>query len=488
MRKSIIFIFISFSFIRSDAASIIYEPNWTSLDRRPTPQWFLDAKFGIFIHWGIYSVPGWGVRGEYAEWYWNRINDRKPDNPWWQYHKKVWGEGFEYPQFAELFKAQHFNPDEWAEMFLRSGAKYVVLTSKHHDGFCLWPSEHATKTWQRPWNAVDTGPRRDLLGELAVAVRKKGLKFGFYYSLYEWYNPLWLKDRSQYVEYHMIPQFKDVVTRYQPSIIFGDGEWDMNSSDWQSPYLLAWLYNEALCKEEVIVNDRWGKETRHKHGGYFTTEYGAGLPDASHPWEENRGMGHSYGWNRAETIDDYKTAKELIWMLCDIVSRGGNLLLNIGPTDDGRIPVIMQDRLIEIGRWLKINGEAIYGTRFAGRSCQWTEGKIPEQKFGQFMVKYDILQLAGQDPIKGQAVKQIFFTRKDSTLFAITAGWPGKKLLIKSIQVPQTSKIFLLGHDKPIQWKQIGNDIELDLSDINPDKLPSAYSYSFKLPHAHLIN
>ena len=204
-------------------------------------------------------------------------------------------------------------------------------TSKHHEGFCLWPSAEASRTWGRPWNAVEIGPKRDLMGELSAAVRKRGLKFGFYYSLYEWYNPLWLKDRKRYVDEHFLPQFKDVVSRYSPAIIFGDGEWDMPSKDWKSEQLLAWLFNESPCKDEVVINDRWGKDCRHKHGGYWTTEYAAGLKDDSHPWEESRGMAYSYGYNRAERIDDYKTGREFILVLCDLVSRGGNFLLDIGP-------------------------------------------------------------------------------------------------------------------------------------------------------------
>src|ERR1035438_1919467 len=287
-----------------------YEPKWEYLDQRPTPEWYRDAKFGIFIHWGLYSVPGWGVKGEYAEWYWNHIHDQKADNPWWQYHQRVWGKDFDYAQFAPLFRAENWDPAQWADIFARSGAKYIVPTSKHHEGFALWPSAVASKTWGRPWNAVETGPKRDLLQDLSAAVRKRGMKFGVYYSLYEWYNPLWLADRKRYVDEHMTPQFKDVVTRYQPSIIFSDGEWDMPSQDWKSESLLAWLFNDSACKDEVVVNDRWGKECRHHHGGYWTTEYAAGLQDDSHPWEESRGMGFSYGWNRIENIDDYKSARQ----------------------------------------------------------------------------------------------------------------------------------------------------------------------------------
>lgn len=470
------------------AAETPYEPNWASLDQRPAPQWFLDAKFGIFIHWGTYSVPGWGVKGQYAEWYWNNMANQKPDNPWWQYHQRVWGKDFDYQNFAALFRCENFDPDQWADLFARSGAKYIVPTSKHHEGFCLWPSAEASKTWGRPWNAVETGPKRDLMKDLSEAVRKRGLKFGFYYSLYEWFNPLWKTDRKRYVEEHMIPQFKDVVTRYSPAIIFSDGEWDMPSKDWKSEELLAWLYNESPCKDEVIVNDRWGKETRHHHGGYYTTEYAAGMKDASHPWEENRGMGFSYGWNRAENVDDYKSARELVLVLCDLVSRGGNFLLDIGPTGDGRIPVIMQQRLVEIGDWLKVNGEAIYGTRYAGRACQWTAGKMPEQKFGEYMVKYNLLDQVGQQPNKdGLAVKQVFFTKKPDALYAITAGWPGEKLVLRDIEVPAGAEVTMLGVPGKLQTEAADQTLTIQVPPLNPDQAPCRYAYTFKISGAKLV-
>jgi hypothetical protein len=162
---------------------------------------------------------------------------------------------------------------------------------------------------------------------------------GFYFSLYEWFNPLWLrKIRTSTCERHMFPQFKDLVTRYSPSVIFSDGEWELPPSKWHAPELLAWLYNDSPVADKVVVNDRWGKETRHTHGGYYTTEYGAGLPARRIAWEENRGIGHSYGYNRNENLDDYATGQRLLLTLLDTVSRGGNLLLNVGPTADGRIP------------------------------------------------------------------------------------------------------------------------------------------------------
>ena len=461
-----------------------YEPNWASLDQRPCPQWFLDAKFGIFIHWGLYSVPAWGKVGEYAEWYWNKMADRKPSNVWWQFHAKNFGADFAYQDFAPRFRAELFNADQWADLFVRSGAQYIVPTSKHHEGFALWPSAEASKHWGRPWNAVEIGPRRDLLGELAAATRQRGLKFGFYYSLYEWYNPLWLSNKPRFVTEHLFPQFKDVVTRYQPAIIFSDGEWDMPSKDWRSEELLAWLFNESPCKDEVVINDRWGKETRHHHGSYWTTEYAAGLQDDSHAWEESRGMGFSYGYNRAERIGDYKSARELIMVLIDLVSRGGNFLLDIGPNADGTIPVIMEQRLVEIGDWLKTNGEAIYGTRFAGRSCQWTEGKRPEQKFGEYMIKYSLMDQIGQQPKDGMAVKQVFFTKKADALYAITAGWPGRQLVLRDVNVPAGAKVTLLGVPGELKTRMDGNSLTIEVPDLNPEQAPCRHAFAFKITGA----
>ncbi|HNY77063.1 MAG: alpha-L-fucosidase [Sedimentisphaerales bacterium] len=459
-----------------------YEAKWESLDGRPTPQWWTDAKFGIFIHWGLYSVPAWSVRGEYSEWYWNRITgDKAKNGPWWRYHSATYGADFPYAAFAPMFKAELFDPNHWAEVFQRSGAKYVVLTSKHHDGFCLWPSEQANRSWGRPWNSVDIGPRRDLLGDLGDAVRAKGLKMGFYYSLYEWYNPLWLADRTLFVEKHMIPQFKDVVTRYKPSVIFSDGEWDMPDKNWRSEELLAWLYNESPCRDDVVVNDRWGKDIRHKHGGYYTTEYGAGLADASHPWEENRGMAHSFGYSRTETLSDYKTSRELILMLIDLVSRGGNLLLDIGPDGDGTIPVIMEERLVQIGDWLRVNGEAIYGTRPWRNAIQWTEGKRPDVAYGaEYKAKYDITELTGP-PAGDKAVIAAFFTAKGGTLYAICPRWPQKEMVLKDIDVSPDATVTMLGLAQPLSWRRSGRDVVVQVPTLSVDETPCEHAYVLRL-------
>lgn len=449
------------------------------------PAWWGEAKFGLFIHWGPYAVPAFAAPGEYAEWYWHEL--RSPNCPDHAtvaaFHAAHYGADFAYQDFAGAFTADLFNPQAWADLFRRSGARYVVLTSKHHDGFALWPSAEASRTWQRPWNAVEIGPRRDLLGEIATATRAAGLRFGIYFSLYEWFNPLYLADPDRYVTEHMVPQFKDVVSRYAPAVIFADGEWEHPSATWRSPELLTWLTQESPCRDEVVINDRWGAETRHQHGGYYTTEYGSGLADATHSWEENRGMGHSYGYNRAENLSDYTTGREFILMLADIVSRGGNFLLNIGPTADGRIPVIMQQRLTEIGDWLAVNGDAIYGTTTWDRAVQWSAGTVLDATRGQYKSGYDILQLTVNPP-PGAAVKEVMFTRKGTTLFAIVPVLPAPELILHDLVLPPATTISLLGFADSVAWRQTGNAVVIAVPTLNVSRDGGRAAYVFRLRDA----
>jgi len=182
--------------------------------------------------------------------------------------------------------------------------------------------------------------------------------------LYEWYHPLYIgPNPAQYVDQVMLPQLYDLVNSYKPELIWADGNWEHESSFWRTPEFIAWLYNESPVKDTVVVNDRWGSETPTKHGGYYTPEYSDAVY-LNHTWEENSGIDiHSYGFNRATPANMYNTAKDLLNLLVRTVAFGGNLLLDIGPNGDGRIPALMQERLLSIGDWLKINGEAIYSTR-----------------------------------------------------------------------------------------------------------------------------
>lgn len=455
----------------------MYKPNWQSLDQRSIPAWFPAARFGIFIHWGVYSVPSYAevVPDGYAEWYWYSLvkTDRHSFQNTQAFHNRVYGKDFPYQNFEQRFTAELFNPDQWAALFKSSGAKYVVLTSKHHEGYCLWNSPEADSTWGRPWNAVTGTPRRDLLGELTNAVKKAGLRMGFYYSLSEWFNPLWETDKSAYVDRVMLPQLKNLVNKYKPSLLFADGEWYLSDTTWKSTAFLSWLYNESPVKKEVVVNDRWGSNTRGKHPStYYTSEYGSGL-QAGVTWEESKGMGQSYGYNRMEAVDDYKSGHDLIINLSDIVSNGGNLLLDIGPSADGLIPVIMQQRLREIGAWLSTNGEAIYDTKPWKLNHSWSRGIRPAVKGGNYQSGYDITRLVANKNKKDTAHIEAFYTTRQNYLYAILPAYQ-PLLEIPDLRLPPSAKIVVLGSNKPVPFKQVNKNVLIDLSALRPDDVPSS--------------
>jgi alpha-L-fucosidase len=479
MKASIIRNLFSFIFILLCQNILAqYKATWESLDSRKVPQWYSNAKFGIFIHWGVYSVPGYSKKGEYAEWYQNGL--KNGDSARTKYQREKFGDRTYY-DLAKDFKAELFNPDAWANLIEKSGAKYVVLTSKHHDGFCLWPSKEADRDWGFPWNAVTAGPHRDLLGDLFKAIRKTSVHTGMYYSLYEWYDPLWLSDRNKYVSEHMWPQMKELINTYKPDVFWTDGEWDAPASTWKSQEFLAWLYNESPVKNTVVTYDRWGSGIRFHHGEVYTPEYQPDLDFRDHPWEESRGMGASYGYNRAEDAWDYNSAQSLVLQLIDKVSRGGNFLLDIGPDAHGKIPPIMQERLLQIGDWMHINSEAIYNTVRWKTSSQWGEGN---RNYKAKKGDNDLLLKITVDPDPGYAIKEIFYTYKPNTnsLYAIFPKYPAdKKLILKDVQLPANTVINFLSTKENLQWKQQGNDAVVSLPDYDPHKIKASYAYIIKI-------
>ncbi|GAA6204541.1 alpha-L-fucosidase [Thalassotalea sp. SU-HH00458] len=472
------------------------EKDWEHIDSRPIPAWWQDAKFGIFIHWGVYSVPSYAIKGTYSEWYWHNkdgypVKKKKQlrHDKTNEFHDKNYGKDKHYSEFAPEFNAEMFDPDHWANVFQDAGAKYVVLTSKHHDGYTLWPNKHASDSFGMPWNSQEVGPKRDLVGELTNAVNKTDVKMGLYYSLWDWFNPVWEQSKEKYVDEVMLPQMYEVVEKYKPEVFFTDGDWIMDYSKWRSLEFLDWLTEESSVKDSVVFNDRWGK-VRKNHGGYYTTEYGAGLADNTRPWEENRGIGFSFGFNRNETLEDYNSAKKLVFMLVDIVSRGGNFLLDIGPTADGRIPVIMEDRLIEMGKWMKVNGEAIYGTRMWKHDAQWSEGINPgfndEESFGDRRHGgYDVFAVT-LNPPKGYAVKELFFTQKDNNVYAMMPSWPTtNKIIIKDINTSKDTVVTMLGVNGELSYQKTESGIVVELPTLLPGKLPAEHVWTLKVTNAN---
>lgn len=395
---------------RGRADSQEYSPDWESLDARPLPTWFDEAKFGIFVHWGVFSVPSYK-----SEWYWwSLVNDRNPD--YVNFHERQYRRDFKYEDFAAQFKAGLFKPEDWANLFKDAGAKYVVLTTKHHEGFTLWPSKYS---WN--WNSVDVGPHRDLVGELTNAVRGAGLQMGLYNSLLEWFHPLYLQDKANnfgtrnFPMTKLIPELQDLVRRYKPSLIWSDGNWDANETYWGSREFLAWLYNDSPVKDIVVVNDRWCQNCSLHHGGYYSgADRQQADPKLLHrKWESACTVDSgSWGYSRVSELMNYRTAQQLLRQLVSTVAYGGNFLLNVGPTSDGIILPIFEERLRQIGSFLNINGEAIYGTK------AW----------------------AFQNETVAALDAELFYTKKDDTVYALLLPAPRLPVTINLKKVNRTAE------------------------------------------------
>ncbi len=461
-------------------------PDWKEFDNRPVAEWYKDAKFGIFITWGVYSVPAFAPKGNYAEWYQFWLQQKSFKGAVADYHQKVYGDKTYY-QLANDFKAELFNPDEWAALFEKSGARYIVPVAKHHDGFTWWYSKEANEHWGFPWNATEVGPKRDLLGDLLNAVRKTSVKPGVYCSLYEWYNPLYKKNPEQYALTHAIPQMKELITKYKPYVLWTDGDWDDSDTTWHSVDFLNWLYHESPMKDSIVTYDRWGKGIRFKHGNVYTPEYQPDMDFGDHYFEESRGIGFSYGYNRVEDSWDYNSSQTLILLLSDLVSRGGNFLLNVGPDRHGKIPPVMQERLLDIGAWLKTNGEAIYNTRKWKQTCQWSAGRRdykPVREEGDFKANGDFILKQTVDPPKGYAAKEAFFTYnpKTNNLYVILPKRPAKnQFVLKGIVLPKNTVVRWLSANQPLKWKVENKNTIIQLPALNTTESNAQAAYSIKI-------
>jgi alpha-L-fucosidase len=364
---------------------------------RALPQWFNDAKLGIFIHWYTSSVPafaplsddpftiaersGWAeaMRGSpYAEWYWNSL--ALGDSPVAEHHRATYGDK-PYADFVSEWASavQDWEPSEWVTLFQRAGAQYVVAGTKHHDGVLLWPSATQNPHRER-WNAG-----RDLISPLIDGVRAAGMRAGLYYSGgLDWTfagpgaveNPHGIgsfedmvnaiprsTEYAEYVHAHWI----ELIDRYQPDVLWNDISHPI-AGNWKD--LFAYYYNAVPTG---VVNDRFdmrGVMKGTSHADFVTPEYRTSTATKHAKFEVCRGIGRSFGYNAQERDEDFLTPNELIWDFVDIVARGGNLLLNVGPTARGEIPFAQRLRLEALGSWLAINGAAIYATR----PCRVTSG------------------------------------------------------------------------------------------------------------------
>ncbi|XP_023796706.1 tissue alpha-L-fucosidase [Cyanistes caeruleus] len=333
--------------------------------------------------------------------------------------------------------------------------RYVVLTTKHHEGFTNWGSP---VSWN--WNSVDTGPHRDLVGELGEALRESNLRYGLYHSLMEWFNPLYLADKQSdfktqsFVLKKMMPELYDLVLKYKPDLIWSDGDWEAPDSYWNSTSFLAWLYNDSPVKDTVVVNDRWGRGCSCHHGGFYNCadKYRPGtLPD--HKWEmcsslDKLSWGYRSNMSLAEVMDEMSMIEELV----QTVSLGGNYLLNVGPTKEGVIVPIFQERLLALGRWLDTNGEAIY------ESQPWR------------------VQMEN-------TTDTVWYTSKGPVVFAIFLLWPLDGVLCLASPIPSPgTQVTLLGFGGTLEWqKQPGQGMLITLPHMLPSPLSAQSGWAVKL-------
>jgi len=468
-----------------------FEPTWESLMSYECPEWFKDAKFGIYTHWGPYSVPSWE-----NEWYPRLMysqNDARRQSKFYDYHKNNWGDvtEFGYKDFIPLFTAEKFDADEWADLFKKAGAQFAGPVAQHHDGFAMWDSDLTE------WDARDMGPGRDILGELAKAVRDRDMRLvTSFHHAYHWkyyepsyeiensdtrdpryaginriYPPVHEADAPESEEFldNWYARIVEVIDKYQPDYLWFDFGWREPGFEEYKKRFLAYYYNEAM---------KWGKEVVVTYKGDHLPE-GVAILDlergqldtlSSREWITDTSVGLK-SWSYIDA-PDYKTVNTLVDNLVDRVSKNGNLLLNVGPHPDGSIPAEQKALLLGIGAWLHVNGEAIYGTR------PWIKfGEGPTQMaFGHMTERQN----------KGFAytARDIRFTTRENFLYAIALDWPedGKICVCSLNDTVEIStrgirSVSLLGSDESLEWSLDGEGLHVML----PEEKPCENAFALKI-------
>jgi alpha-L-fucosidase len=416
-------------------------------------EWWRDARFGMFIHWGLYAVPAGVYHNEpvagIGEWIMNSAQIPVAD----------------YETFAAQFNPVQFDAAEWVRIAKDAGMKYIIITSKHHDGFGLWDSEVSQ------YDIIDAAPfGRDILKELADAAALEDIRLGFYHSIMDWHHPdaqaphfptYNTSEKSNpsfpsYVEDYLTPQVRELVTGYDPAVLWFDGEW---IPEWTHELGLEMYNFVRSMSPDILINNRVDKgrqgmqgmtRTDQQYAGDFGTPEQEILEGTSTlDWESCMTMNDTWGFK--STDDNWKSAETLIHNLVDIAAKGGNYLLNVGPTAEGLIPQASVERLAEMGDWMEVNGEAIYGSRL------WAHYEDGD------MVRY---------------------TQVGDDIYAISLGWPGSELKLNHVVPEEGSEIRLLGYDQPLTWSyDAANGLTITLPAALQDETarPGKYAYSFKI-------
>jgi alpha-L-fucosidase len=465
-----------------------YSRSWNSLKRHKTPEWFQDAKFGIYTHWGIYSVPAFGTN---VSWYPHHMY--REDNPYYSYHVQTYGDPskFGYKDFIPMFTAEKFDADEWAELFQRSGARFAGPVGEHHDGFCMWDTRLSD------WSAAKMGPKRDVVGLLEKAIRKQDMRFlvALHHAENWWFFPHWKPQYDTadpryaglYGEPHNLDgkvgrklmdqdrpskrfmemwrgKIYEVIDNYSPDVLWFDFGLAGVAEQWKQDFL-AYYYNRAHERgQDVVVT--YKKYDLAPGAGVVDLELGRMSSLTYHEWITDTTIDDGSCWGYVKNTP-YKSATTLVHYLIDNVSKNGYLLLNVGPKPDGTLPEQAYPLLKGIGAWMDVNGESIYGTT---NWIAYGEGPTRMDRSGSFNEK----------DVAGFKAADVRFAVKDNVLYATCLGWPGAEITIETLKrlyQAEIQSVTMLGSDQPLRWKLTDAGLTIE----TPAERPCEHAYVFKI-------